>query len=129
MDILIRYGMSIEEIKNMIDSNPEINNIEDKVIASIIDYLQEIGCRNNIIMNILITNPFVLTRSLEEIKKEIEKLQEIGITNIELLLDKNPYLLNFNYKEIDSIERYQRKLGLKDEEIRKLIYNESMNWI
>ena len=25
MDILIRYGFSIEEIKNMIDSNPDIN--------------------------------------------------------------------------------------------------------
>ena len=104
MDILIRYGMSIEEIKNMIDSNPEINNIEDKEIASIIDYLQEIGCRNNIIMNILITNPFVLTRSLEEIKKEIEKLQEIGISNIELLLDKNPYLLNFLKEKLSKLK-------------------------
>ena len=32
MDILIRYGFSIEEIKNMIDSNPDINNVDDSVI-------------------------------------------------------------------------------------------------
>ena len=129
MDILIRYGLSIEEIKNMIDSNPEINNIEEKELENIIKYLHEIGCSKKIIINILITNPFFITRSLEDIIKEIEKLKEIGMNHIELLLDKNPYLLNFSYKEIDSIERYQRKLGLSDKEIENLIYEESDNWI
>ena len=129
MDILIRYGLSIEEIKNMIDSNPEINNIEEKELENIIKYLHEIGCSKKIIINILITNPFFITRSLEDIIKEIEKLKEIGMNHIELLLDKNPYLLNFSYKEIDSIERYQRKLGLSDKEIENLIYEESENWI
>ena len=129
MDILIRYGLSIEEIKNMIDSNPEINNIEEKELENIIKYLHEIGCSKKIIINILITNPFFITRSLEDIIKEIEKLKEIEMNHIELLLDKNPYLLNFSYKEIDSIERYQRKLGLSDKEIENLIYEESNNWI
>ena len=32
MDVLIRYGFSIEEITNMMDSNQEIERIDDKDI-------------------------------------------------------------------------------------------------
>ena len=64
MDILIRYGFSIEEIKNMIDSNPDINNVDDSVIYTLIDVLGYCGCLSNHIKNIFIllnlTRPFFL---------------------------------------------------------------------
>ena len=117
MDILIRYGFSIEEIKNMMDTNPEIGNIDDNKILELINILTSIGCHEEHIMNIFNCNPFVLSRSLIEIEKLITKLKEIGIKKINLLFDTNPYLLNLNDINIEKIYNDKKSLGLSQEEI------------
>ncbi len=124
MDVLIRYGFSIEEIKNMMDTNPDISNVDDNKIYSLIDKLGLIGCMNNYIKNIFICNPFYLNRSLEDIDNLFNKLKEIGITNINILLDSNPYILNLNSEEIEDIYNNLLKEGLtKEEIIDKFNYN------
>ena len=60
MDTLVRYGFSIEDIKNMMDSNQEIENIEDSVILKLIKLLENENCSQDSIKNIFITNPFYL---------------------------------------------------------------------
>ena len=125
MDILIRYGFSIEEINNMMKSNEEINDISDNNISEIIKILEGLGCSVNHIKNICITNPFVLTRELTEIKKLVVKLLDLGIDDLYFLFDSNPFLLNMDFKEIDSIYKKMIKEGKKQEEVLDTFYYES----
>ena len=66
-----------------------------------------------------------MTSKKIRIKKLIKKLIEIGFTNINLLLESNPYLLNMEEEELERI--YNKKIheGLSKEEIIDYInYNE-----
>lgn len=102
MDALIRYGFSVEEIKNIMDTNEEINIVSDKDINNIISLLEKYNCKINHIKNIIITNPFVLTREIDELEKAINILVDI-CKNVEVLLDTNPFLLNMSDRDINSL--------------------------
>ena len=125
MDVLIRFGFSIEEIKNMMDSNTEINDVLDSSISEIINILESVGCSKKNIRDIFNTNPFCLTRNVDEIKKLMAKLMDIGLLNINVLLDTNPFILNVDYKDIDSIYKKKVSEGLSPESITDFFYYES----
>ena len=129
MDKLIRFGFSIDEINNMMNSNPEINDISDNDVSEIINILKGIDCSKDQIMNILVTNPFVLTGEITEIKKIIVKLLDFGIEDLAFLFDTNPFLLNINYKEIDSTIKRKTKMGESIDEIKDFFYYESSQMI
>jgi len=124
MDVLIRYGFSIEEIKNMMDTNDSIDQVNDKDIYELIDILTRLGCSFDTIKNIFICNPFYLSRNINEINNLIKKLYEIGCSHLSYLFDSNPYILNLSDNDIDKL--YEDKLyeGLnKDEIIDYINYN------
>lgn len=125
MDVLIRYGFSIDEIKNMMEENKEIENIDDKDIYKIIDILGSIGCLSNHIKNIFITNPFLLSITPEEIEKRIEYLKKLSLTHLEVLFDSNPYFLNIEKKELERKKKELEKLGMTNEEIKDYFYYQS----
>lgn len=122
MDALIRYGFTIEEIKVMIDTNDDINEIHDKDVCALIDILTQVGCTKNNIKNIFITNPFYLTRNVDEVKTLVIKLVDIGLSNLGVLFDSNPYLLNISYNEVENIYKEKVKEGLSEEEIKQFFY-------
>lgn len=121
MDALIRYGFSVEEIKNIMNTNEDINNITDKDINSIIELLEKYNCKINHIKNIIITNPFLLTREIDEIEKSISALLDIT-DRVEILLDTNPFLLNIGERDINSTIRRLYNEGLKKEDIIDYFY-------
>ena len=121
MDALIRYGFSVEEIRNIMNTNEDINNINDKEINSIIELLEKYNCKINHIKNIIITNPFLLTREIEEVEKTICSLLDIT-KEVELLLDTNPFLLNIGERDICSTVRKLVNEGLKKEEVIDYLY-------
>ncbi len=116
MDVLIRYGFTIEEIKSMMDSNNQIESTEDKSIYELIDLLGSVGCLSNHIKNIFLCNPFYLSRNISEVKNLIEKLYELGFNNLYILFDTNPYILNLNSYELEEIYNNKKSEGLSDEE-------------
>ena len=103
MDALIRYGFSVEEIKNIMNSNEDINNISDKDINKFIKLLEQFECKINHIKNIIITNPFILTRDYDDVEKTINILNSYLKNNISIVLDTNPFILNLNEKDINNI--------------------------
>ena len=117
MDVLIRYGFTIEEIKNMMDSNISIESVDDKDIYELIDLLGSVGCLNNHIRNIFISNPFYLSRKTTDIKKLIEKFYDLNFNNLYILFDSNPFILNLDCDEIDEIYNTKKNEGLSDDEI------------
>ena len=112
MDVLIRFGFTIDEIKNMMDANDEIDTVSDKDIYDLIEILEKVGCENHHIKNIFICNPFYLTRNVNDVNNLIKKLYEIGLSSLYMLLDSNPYLLNMKDDELERILQEKQKEGL-----------------
>ena len=123
MDILMRYGFSIEEIKNMMDANDELENVPDNNILEIINILISIGCHEEHIMNIFNCNPFILNRNTSEIKKLINKLKELELKHLYMIFDINPHMLNMNANDIDKIYNDKITEGLDKEDIIDYFYH------
>jgi len=117
MDILIRYGFTIEEIKIMMDTNSSIEDMNEENVKSIINILENINCSKGEIKNILICNPFCITNSVIDINNLINKLNNIGINKLNILVSTNPYILNISDKELDKLYNIKVKEGLNKEEI------------
>lgn len=124
MDALIRFGLSIEEIKNMMDANILIDGSSTDILEKLIDILREIGCSSLQIKNILITNPFYLNRTNLEVASLIDTLREMNFTNLDVVFDTNPFLLNFDGDEIKNIALDKKNEGLNDIELRDFIVYE-----
>ncbi len=125
MDVLIRYGFSMEEIKNMMENNDEIERIPDKNIYDIIDILGSVGCLSNHIKNILYSNPFCLSRNPKDMKDLIKQLEDLRLTHLEILFDSNPYLLNIGENEIQRIKKQKEKEGYSEEQLKEYFYYSS----
>ena len=117
MDILIRYGFTIDEIKIMMDTNSLIEDINDNNIKSIINILEKVNCNLDDIKNILICNPFCITNNINDINNLIDKLKDIGILELNRLFTTNPYILNISDKELDKLYNEKKEVGLNKEEI------------
>lgn len=117
MKILYKLGLSDYDIKNMIELCPDLNDITDQNIITNINILTSIKCSEKHTKNILLSNPFYLTRDDDDILSLIKKLNELNISNINLLLDSNPFLLNKNAYEIDDYIKKELKSGKDLEEI------------
>lgn len=108
---LYNFGLSDFEIKDMIEICPEILELSKPEILNNIDLLNNIGCSERCIKNIITSNPFYLNRTLEDIISLINKLIKIGVTNIDLLFDSNPFLLNKDAYEIDEYINIEKNKG------------------
>lgn len=124
MDVLIKYGFTIEEIKIIMDSNYDFDMIKDKDINELINILDGIGCLNKHIKNIFITNPFIFNQSTKEIKKIIEFLYKIGLDNLWFIFDTDPYLLNNKCNFYKRIYDRLKKENKSDKEILNYFYYE-----
>lgn len=124
MDTLIRFGFTIEDINILMDTNEDISLVNESDINEIINILKDINCSDEIIKNIFICNPFCLTNSVNDLKKLIDKLNELGFKNINLLFDTNPYILNKSDKDIEKLYNKKKEEGFnKNEIIDYISYN------
>ena len=124
MDVLIRFGFTIEEIQNMMDSNEDILQVDDSEIEELIKLLKDIGCSLNSIKNILSCNPFYLTRGLNSIKKLLNKFYELGFSYLYILFDSNPYILNKSDTDLEELYNQKISEGLTKNEVLDFIqYN------
>ena len=124
MDSLIRFGFTIEDINILMNTNEDISLVSDNEVNEIIKLLENNNCSINTIKNIFICNPFVITNSISDIDKLINKLKELGFKNINLLFDSNPYILNKSDKELEKLYNKKKEEGLNKEEIMDFIsYN------
>ena len=117
MDILIRFGFTIEEIKNLMDTNINIDNLDEKNIERLIIILTENNCSKKEIKNILISNPLYLNRSEKEITDLIKALKAFNINNLQTLFDSNPFILNLDKEELQFIKKKKISEGLTNEEV------------
>lgn len=111
MQVLYNFGLNDNNIKDMVDLCPIIKNTDDETIIKNIEILKKIECNDKQLKNILISNPFFLMKSSEDISDLITKLKELKVNNLNLLFDSNPFLLNKEVYEIDEYIDKSVKLG------------------
>ncbi len=124
MDVLIHFGFTIDEIQNMVGTNEDILQVDDTELNELIAILKEINCSLEVIKNILLCNPFYLTRQSQSVKKLILRLKNLGFSSLDILFDSNPYLLNMSINDLEKIYNKKLEEGFTKEEIVDLIqYN------
>ncbi len=104
-EILKNMGISELTINNMVEMCENIKELSAEEILKKIDILKKENCDEIQIRNIISSNASYLDKSDTDINKLITKLKEYGFTNLDLLFDGNPYILNLDDFEI---ERYIR---------------------
>lgn len=117
MKELYNFGFNDIDIENIIEICPEVKSLSSIEINNNIEILKSINCNDRHIRNILLSNPYFLCRSCEDILKLIKKLLELNISQINLLLDSNPFLLNKDSYEIDEYIKENMNRGKKLDDI------------
>lgn len=110
-EILKKMGISEKTIKAMEEMCPNMNNITEKELLEKIKILNDINCDNIQIRNIISSNAMYLDKSNTDIEKMINKLQELGFENLDLIFDGNPYVLNLEAFEIEKYIKDREKQG------------------
>lgn len=91
-------NLEIDELnlKFMIESNPNIKEMDNEEVLDRINLLRELRCNDSQISNILIGNPWYLDRGINDVLKLNKKLEHLGFERIDLMYDSNPFLLNID---------------------------------
>lgn len=125
MKELFNLNLSNEELKDIIEINPDIKEMDPEEIKELINLLKSIGCEERHITNIIYANPFYLNRDYEDIKNLMLKLYQLGLTHIYTIFDSNPFLLNKDSDEIDEFIEKKQNEGLSLEDIVDIIDSDS----
>lgn len=123
MDVLIRFGLTIEEIQNMTYTNEEILQVEDEALNKLINILKDIGCSTNSIKNILLCNPFYLTSGVAATEGLIQMFKKLGFSSLYVLFDSNPYILNMSSMDLENLYNQKIEEGLTKDEIINFVQN------
>ena len=117
MDKIIELGISDNELKVMLEQSPSIINMSNEEVNQLIEILRNVGCNDNQIRNIIVCNPYYLSNFSEDVINLINYLSGLGFSNLELLFDMNPFLLNKYDLEIREYFRKRMFDGLVLEDI------------
>ena len=106
VNILYELGIDDKEIKIMLEQVPSIIDMSYEEINKKIDILRYIDCSFRHIKNIIVSNPYYFDLLDDDVLKLIRYFKKIGVSNINLLFDSNPFILN---KEVFEIKDYVSK--------------------
>lgn len=118
MKSLLNY-FNEEELKFLLETNPNLSYALE--IDKLIQVLIQCDCNIDLIKHIILSNPKYLTNDYYKVVELINKLNEIGLTELEIIFESYPYLLNKYGFEIDDFVNKRLQNGSTIEEIRKLI--------
>lgn len=116
MNELYNLELSDNTIKGMCELNPEVMDLTEEEIIKKEELLENLGADRQEIINIIGSNSLYLSRTDEEINNLVVCLKKYGFTNLNILFDSNPYILNLDPFEIDNYinDRVQKGEELSD---------------
>ena len=118
MKELYNLELSDNTINAMCELNPEVKDLTEEEIIEKEELLESLGADRQEVINIISSNSMYLSRTNEEIKNLVECLKKYGFTNLDVLFDSNPYILNLDPFEIDT---YIKDRISKGEEISDIV--------
>ena len=120
MDIL-KQLFHEKEIEKILEKCEDVKFAKKDEIRSIIKQLLDVGCDNNLIRYLIMTNPNIVTNSSNKIKEIIDVLTEYGIEDLELVFYLYPYILNKDAYEIDNFYIKKHQEGYSNEDIKNIL--------
>lgn len=120
------YNLDInqKELEEMIFINNDILNLDKKQIEKNINILKELNLAPYQIKNIIISNPFYLSRVSNDVTELIKQLLNYGFQDLNLLFDANPFFLNKDAFEIrDYIEKGKKEGKSIENSVEELYEN------
>ena len=94
MDFLYNLDISEKEIMEMIRNNKELLFLDDEKIKEVIYFLVKCGCTQKNIRNIIVANPYCFGRDVSDMEEVVGKIKGLGINDIDMFLENNPWLLS-----------------------------------
>lgn len=122
LDFLLELGIEGKDINNIKEMNKDLVDYED--YKKNVEVLKMIGCDDKEIRNIIISNPNFIIRSNSDVVKLIKAFNSYGFTDLDMLFDSNPYLLNLDDFELIDFFNKKEKEGLSKQEIIDLVETE-----
>ena len=122
LDFLLELGIEGKDINNIKEMNKDLVDYED--YKKNVEVLKMIGCDDKEIRNIIISNPNFIIRSNSDVVKLIKAFNSYGFTDLDMLFDSNPYLLNLDDFELIDFFDKKEKEGLSKQEIIDLVETE-----
>lgn len=101
MKELMKLDIDNETLLNMQDINKDILDIKNSKVKEMIDILKLINCNNKMIVNIITSNPLYLSYDKIEVLNLLKYLIDKGFSEINTMLDANPYILNLDIIALD----------------------------
>lgn len=103
---LYDIGLNDNDIKGILELVPSIKDMDFDEIVNKIDILRYIGCNLRQIKNIVVSNPYYFELMDRDILRMVKYLKNIGISEVNLFFDSNPFILNKDVSEIkDYVDR------------------------
>ena len=102
MEELYNLGINYDTICSMLELNPYLIDLTKKEVKEKIELLKNIDCTNDEIIDIISTNPIFLNRTNKEILDLIKCLKEFKFSNLNILFDSNPFILNLEPFEVNN---------------------------
>ena len=102
MEELYNIGISEVTLKIMMEINSRLLDLTNNEVIEKKLLLEEVGCSEIQILNIISSNPLFLNRITSEIVKLLECLRNFGLKSLNILFDSNPYILNLEPFEINN---------------------------
>lgn len=120
---LYNIGITDEELLELLEQNNKVIKLTEEDLLISINILKNIGCNDIQIKDIIITNPWYLNRSCDDVVNLINKLTEIGIKNLNNLFDNYPLLLNRDDFEIQEFVDKCLKNNMDKNDIVDIVEN------
>ena len=117
MTELYNLGLSDDTINSMIEINPSINDMDNDEILDKKNILKEFNCSDIEISNIIGSNPNLLSRTNEEIYRIVDCLKKYGFSELNILFDSNPDILNLDSFEVDNYINNKKISGMELDDI------------
>ena len=112
MNCLIEFGLSDKDLKMILSQGLDSCSISDDNVNNKINVLKYIDCTFEHIRNIIVNNPFFLEMLDGDVLELIRYFKKLGLRNINLLFNDNPYLLNKEVFEIRDYVNTKIKAGI-----------------
>ena len=105
------------EINEILAENEDVINIPKEELRKTIKFIADLMDHNNAkIRRIIQLNPYVLSRTKEEMEELIHKLQEYHFKDIKKMIDEYPFFLNKDGYEVDGYFIRKKKNGVSLED-------------
>lgn len=121
-------GITEEKFNEIAEMNIYLECMDEDDIKGPIHFLRDFGCSDIKIRNIIISDPFFLSRTVTDLVKTVKKLEEVGLKkeDISELMDGYPYILENDDFEIDEYVKRKVAEGMSLDEICDRIYDNPM---